>query len=812
MIERAVAPAAAGQKQAQPRSCPPLERIEPIEPERAVRRRLDVLRGRALDWSDSAPRGERLRLVTESYRQTEGLPPVLRRARAVAHFLRYRRIDITPEETLVGVQQRYVTCHRGLDQLNMPWLQWVDFPEARRGRYRQVLSQTPAAFRGDMAYWAAQPAPPLLNVDPAARRAAAAGVLSYGGGYSGHSVAGYPRVLRLGLRGIQAEARARLARVPAGLAHGPERDFLAAVLAVTEGVIDYAGRYAVLAAQQAAREPDSARRRELRRIAAICRRVPAEPARTFREAVQCVWFVQRAVEAEGGDTAVAHSLGRLDQYLYPYYRADLVAGRLTRAETDSLLTELYYKLLRVYSDQHIMVGGVTRDGRDGTNDLSYLLLAIHSRERLLIDVGARVHRETPAAFWEACAQVMRTNPGFCLFGDEPTVAALVDAGDPSSGRVIPVEDARDYAVTGCVEIVVPAVAAPRTMEFRVNAAKCVELALNRGRCALTGEQVGPDTGDPASFADFEVLWTAFARQLAHAVALAAAATNRGQARSSDLPVPFLSCTYEDPVQNARDMTAGGCRFNGAAVQLADVASAADALAAVEQLVFCEGRVSLAALLEALHRNWEAEGDEALRQRCLRRAPNYGNDDPRADVIASRMANLYADLVRGHRTHFGDPYLPMIYNVTTASVHLHGPHTGALPDGRRAGEPLPAALNPYQGRDVKGPAAAFRSVTAVDATRLPGGTSYITEIHPSYVAGREGPAKFTAMLRAFFAMGGQNLAVNVVDAATLRAAQREPDRYRHLSIRLFGYSEYFVNLDRDLQDYVIAKCERDAAHV
>jgi formate C-acetyltransferase len=292
----------------------------------------------------------------------------------------------------------------------------------------------------------------------------------------------------------------------------------------------------------------------------------------------------------------------------------------------------------------------------------------------------------------------------------------------------------------------------------------------------------------------------------YAVDLAAPATNAGQVHAARLPFPFLSCTYDDPVRNARDMVAGGCQFNGAAVQLADVASVADALAAVEQVVFRERRVSLGALLEATRRNWE--NAEPLRQLCLRRAPKFGNDDPTVDAIAARVAELFAALVRRQRTHFGDPYLPMVYNVTTASVQAHGPRTGALPDGRRAGEPLPAALNPYQGRDTRGPAAAFRSVTTIDAKAFPGGTSFITELHPSYLAGREGQAKFAAMLRAFFAMGGQNLAVNVVDAATLRAAQHDPEHYRHLSVRLFGYSEYFVNLDRELQDYVIAKCERE----
>jgi len=684
----------------------------------------------------------------------------------------------------------------------MPWLQWVDFPEARRGQFRQGMASTPESFRDDMAYWMAPPPAAAAGptVDPAARRAAAAGVLSYGGGYSGHSVAGYPRVLRLGLRGVQREARALLMTVPAG---SSEHAWLQAVLIATDGVIAHAERYAELAEAQAAAEPEASRREILRDIAAVCRRVPAHPARTFHEAVQSVWFVQRAVEAEGGDTAVAHSLGRIDQYLFPYYRADVNAGRLTPAEADALLTELYYKLLRVYSDQHLMVGGLARDGRDGTNDLSYLLLEIHGREQLLVDVGARVHRHAPDAFWDVCARVMRTNPGFCLFGDEPTIAALSETG-------IPIEDARDYAVTGCIEIVVPAVAAPRTMEFRINGAKCLELALNRGRCALTREQVGPDTGDPMQFGSVDELWEAFARQMEHAVALAAAATNVGQARSADLPVPFLSCTFDDPVANARDMVAGGCRYNGASVQLADVASVADALAAVEQLVFCERRLGMAELLDAVHHNWE--GAEALRQLCLRKAPKFGNDDPRVDRYAGRVAALFAGLVRRERTHFGDRYQPMVYNVTMASVQSLGPHTGALPDGRRAGGALPAALNPYQGRDVKGPAAAFRSVVSIDASHLPGGTSYITELHPSYVAGRDVQTKFAAMLKAFFAMGGQSLAVNVVDAETLRAAQREPERYRHLSIRLFGYSEYFVNLDRELQDYVIAKCERDARAV
>ncbi len=756
-------------------------------------------RERAQTREDTVPRGLRLRLVGESYGQSEGEPAVLRRAKALAHYLRHVPIALFPEDRLAGQPQRLVLCHRGLNEkLGLGWVRNVDFPEVHGGALGDdeglphELRPLLESWRGFRTIGQAR----AEQLSPEAKKLMRAGVFHANGLVMGHNVPGFERVFRLGLAGIRREAEEALARL------GGDRraaEFLQATIICCNAAAEFARRHAELAERLAEEADDPALRESYLEVAATCRRVPEHPARTFREALQALWFVHRLVEVEFGDaTAVANSLGRIDQYLWPYYVADISAGRLSKDEARELLEELYFKLSRLYADQHTLVGGVGRNGADATNELSHLWLEIALEHRLLVAVGARVHRNSPESFWELCAEVSARNIGFALFNDEVIIPALCEHG-------IPEEAAREYCIVGCVEHVIPRVAAPRTMEFSLNLAKCLELALHNGRCALSGEQVGPQTGDAARFCTFDELLRAYHAQVAHAVNCAVEAVHAGQKLQREfLPCPFLSATLDHCVARGRDVTEGGQPLNPAGVCIVGVANVADALAALREVVFAKKRATMAEVVSALRADFC--GYETLRA-MLRNAPKFGNDDRRADELAREVAERYLDELAGYRTLFGDRFLPLLFGVTNAAVRQWGRKTGALPDGRRAGEPLAVSANPTQSYARRGPTAAARSVCALPCARFAGGMSYIVDLQPSDFAGEEGRAKLVAFIKAYFDMGGMNIGVNVIDAQTLRAAQREPERYASLSVRIFGYSDYFVALDRDVQEYLIARAEQ-----
>jgi pyruvate-formate lyase len=772
--------------------------------------RIDAIRRRSLALADSQPRGERLRLVTESYRQTAGQPPVLRRARALAHVFARNTVRLYPEDRLAGLPQRFVYHTEALHAFDPEARhKQLDFPELNGGHFPHA-DTLPAEARACVDWWQAQPGVrsafgALLT--PEARQAIRLGLFQGSGIFAGHMAVNYRKALAVGVEGLRREARARLADRALD-ARG--RDFLAAVLIVCDAVTGWTARYAALAERLAAAEAEPGRRDEYLALAAVCRRVPARPPRTFREALQAVWFLLRAIEMEQGDVvSLGISVGRLDQHLFPYYGADLGAGRVTRQEARALLEEFYLKLHRPYADAHIMVGGLKEDGpgagvEDGTNELSYTILDIAQTHRLLIDLGARVHKGTPRAFLRQCAAVSACNIGFSVFGDEAALAAFERVG-------VARRDALRYTIVGCVETIIPGVAAPRTMEYSLNLDKCLELALNDGRCRLSGEQLGPRTGDPRAFTAFEQVMDAFRRQVSAAVDLATGAVRAAWRVSPDyVPVPFLSASWDDCIANARDLTEGGAAINASGVNDVGVSTAADSLVALKRLVFDTRAVDLATLLDALDRNWE--GAAALRRQA-RRAPKFGNADPEADAIARRVALAHYEALADKRTLYGGRFWRLIFAVNvTAALGVAG-RTAASADGRKAQDPVGISVSPSAGRDVRGPSAALDSVLSLDQTAIPGGCSYIMELDPRHVRAADGALDLegvTDLLQRFVDGEGVNLAINVLDPDELRAALALPGQYGGPAARMYGQSLYVAQMDRRLQEFLVARADRRGA--
>lgn len=771
--------------------------------------RVERLRQRAYSLGDSQPRGERLRLVTESYRQTEGQPAVLRRARALAHILAHNTIHLYPEDRIAGLPQRHVYKSQAIFQAVKPELAGRhDFPEFAGGRFADV-DDLDEEQRALLAYWHQQPsmrAAMATQLTDETKRAIQYGVFSANGFIVGHCIPGFERTLALGLEGIAAAAATRrqsLQGQPQPANPNEGATFLEAVEIASRAVTAWAGRYGALARAQGTTETDPVRRAELDQLAATCEWVPANPPRTFHEALQSIWLVHRAVDMEFGDaSALAISFGRLDQYLWPYYAADRDAGRLTPGQARELIEEFYVKCYRVYADQQIMVGGLTQDGTDGTNDLSYMFLDVAAQHRLLIDLGARVHRGTPDAFLRKCAEVTQYNLGFSIFGDNATIAALVRAG-------IPERDAHRYSIVGCVEVVIPDVAAPRTMEHQFNLAKCLELALNDGKCRLSGVQVGPQTGDPRAFTRYAHVLDAYHAQVAHFERLACEATNVGhRVQQNFTPVPFLSGTMQGCVESAKDLTAGGARLNPSGGCVPGLANVPDSLAAIKKVVFEDRRADMATLVDALDANFQ--GYDALRAALLR-APKFGNADPSVDRIAREEQLFDYDHVMRYTTEHGGPFLRLHFTGSDGVTFQWGPRTGALPDGRLARTPIAISVSPSQGMDVRGPFAAIKSVASLDHTAIPGGTSWIMELNSKHVRAANGSIdveKIAELLRYAVDQGVANYAINVLDPEPLRTAMQHPEALPSLSARLYGYSEYIVNLDPRLQDFLLSRTDRE----
>lgn len=629
------------------------------------------------------------------------------------------------------------------------------------------------------------------------------------GAVPGHLVPDYPRVLRLGWKGIQAEAQAVLDD-PGSTAR--QRDLARAVIISADAVRLLGERYAAEAERQAGVAADAARRAELREIARICLKVPWNPPDTFPEAIQALWTTHMLVMAAESYPGPGVSPGRVDQYLYPYYRADLDSGRLNRDEAREWLQCLWIKHNYPYDyqgwvgnnqginssfGQLITLGGMDADGNDASNDLTYLMLDVIEQVNLLEPKpNIRVHARTPDRLLQRMLDMLARAQGspFLINFDERSIAGLRWQG-------LPEDRLWDYTPVGCLENTLPGCDRSGTVDVNLNLAKAMELALNDGRDMATGRQIGPRSGDPRTFTCFDQLFNAFKSQLEHMVQWIIRVNNMADAgRARWEPVPYLSALVDGCLDSGLDSNAGGARFNFLTVEGVALATAADSLAAVKKLVYEERAVSIDQLLEALKANFE--GFEPLRQMCLNKAPKYGNDDPYADELAREVSRFWTEEAFRHTSPTGKRYRGgyLSWNYWIA----YAPSTAATPDGRRRGQYLSNAVCPVNGADREGPTAVIKSVGNLDLETAPNGASHTMSFSPALVRNPEHRDKLAALLRAYGKVGGTCLQINVLDPNTLREAQVHPDEYRNLLVRVTGYNAYFVTLGKEIQDEIIAR--------
>jgi pyruvate formate-lyase/glycerol dehydratase family glycyl radical enzyme len=581
-----------------------------------------------------------------------------------------------------------------------------------------------------------------------------------------------------------------------------------------DAVITFARRYAEKAKQLAQRQSDPVRRGELERIAEVCSYVPANAPRNFWEALQAYWFVHLSVITEL-NTWDSFNPGRLDQHLLPFYQKGLEDGSLTPEKAKELLECFWIKFNNqpappkvgvteeqsgTYTDFALInVGGVKpADGSDAVNEVSYLILDVVEEMRLTQPSSCiQISTKNPDRFLKRACEVIRTGFGQpSVFNTDVIIKEMLQDGKS-------ITDARTGGPSGCVTVSSFGKESC-TLTGYINWPRIFELACNDGIDPSSGRQVGPKTGEARKFTSYRQLMDAYKKQLGYFIDLKIKANNIIERLYANyMPAPFMSIVMDDCIARGLDYHNGGARYNPTYIQGVGIGTLTDSLAAVKFNVFDEQDISMDELLKALHADFE--GYENLRQKLLYHTPKYGNDDDYADGIAEEVFNVYYDLLNGRPNTKGGRYR---VNLLPTTVHIYfGSATGALPNGRKAGEPVSEGISPTQGADTKGPTAVVKSAARIDHART-GGTLLNMKFNPQVLAG-EGIDKLLHLIRSYFKLDGHHIQFNVINAEMLRKAQQNPERHRDLIVRVAGYSDYFVDVGRDLQNEIIARTEQQA---
>ena len=807
----------------------------------------------------------RAKLITESYKETEGEPIITRRAKAFAHILHNIPIIIRDNELIVGSSTIAPRGCQTFPEFSYEWLEAeLDTVATRTADPFEIAEETKAELKEADKYWKGKTTSELATsyMAPEAIKAIEHNIFTPGNYFYngvGHVTVKYWEVLEIGFEGIMEKAQKELDGCSVGDGNYARKShFLEAVILSCKAVIDYAGRYAKLAQEMAAQTSDPVRKQELFVIAENCSRVPAKGAQNFYEACQSFWFVQQLLQMESSGHSI--SPGRFDQYMYPYYKKDMEAGTITREFAQELMDCIWVKLndLNKCRDaasaegfagyslfQNLIAGGQNKEGEDVTNDLSIMCIQASMHVHLPApSLSVRVWNGSPHEFLIKAAELTRTGIGLpAYYNDEVIIPALQNRG-------LSLEDAREYNIIGCVE----PQKAGKTEGWHdaafFNMCRPLELVFSNGMDK--GEMVGIPTGDVIQMKTFDEFFDAYKKQMEYCISLLVNADNAiDVAHAERCPLPFLSCMIDDCLKEGKSVQEGGAVYNFTGPQGFGIANMADGLFAIRKLVYEDKKVSMKELKEALAWNYDkgldaqsagdmtemimkamqkagrnvdastAEGllktfmgmkpGEQKTQRfkeihdMIDEVPKFGNDIPEVDYFAREVAYTYSKPLQKYNNPRGGKFQAGLYPVS-ANVPLGG-QTGATPDGRYAHTPVADGVSPSAGKDVKGPTAAATSVSRLDHFIVSNGTLFNQKFHPSALSGREGLEKFVALIRGYFDQKGMHMQFNVVDRQTLLDAQEHPEKYKHLVVRVAGYSALFTTLSRSLQDDIIRRTEQ-----
>lgn len=809
---------------------------------------------------------DRAVLITESYLKTEGKPIITRRAEAFANILENIPIVIRDNELIVGSSTKSPRGCQVFPEFSFSWLEdEFDTIEKRDADPFYISEETKETLKNIYRYWEGKTTSELATsyMAPEAIKAIEHNIFTPGNYYYngvGHVTVCYDKILEIGYEGIIKEAKDELERCNVSdMNYASKSHFLNAVILSCNAVINYAKRYAVLAKELAQKCNDQKRKKELEKIAKNCDRVPKKGARNFYEACQSFWFVQMLLQIESSGHSI--SPGRFDQYMYPYYEADIKSGAINKEEAQELIDCIWVKLneLNKVRDagsaegfagyglfQNLIAGGQDGEGLDVTNDLSYM--CIEASLHIMLpqpSLSVRVWNKTPQDFLIKAATLTRTGIGLpAYYNDEVIIPSLVNRG-------LTLKDAREYNIIGCVE----PQKAGKTEGWHdaafFNMCRPLELVFENGMD--NGELVGVPTGDISQMKTFDEFYDAYKKQMNYCIELLVNADNSiDMAHRDRCPLPYLSCMIEDCIKKGKSVQEGGAVYNFTGPQGFGIANMADSLYAIKVLVFDKHLLTLEEYREALRNNYGKDVSinkiehitkdivrELLNKKIkvneeqiskiativehsigipqdkknkydklleeIDKIPKFGNDIPEVDSFARDVAYTYTKPLEKYKNPRGGQYQAGLYPVS-ANVPLGG-QTGATPDGRLAHKPIADGVSPSAGKDVKGPTAAANSVSKLDHSIASNGTLFNQKFHPSALSGRAGLENFVSFIRGYFDQKGSHIQFNVVSKETLLDAQKNPEEYKTLVVRVAGYSALFTSLSRSLQDDIINRTEQ-----
>ncbi len=761
---------------------------------------------------------ERARLVTEAYQEYSGKVsvPVLR-ALAFANIMEKKQIHIGEGELIVGERGGVPQATPTYPELCCHTLQDFELIDAREKIAFRVTDDVREVQASEIIpYWQGRSMRDFIfnEMTEAWQDCYAAGIFTefMEQRAPGHTVADN-KIYHFGMRDFQAKIRDQISQLNYG--KDPKaydkREQLRAMDICAAALIRFGERHAEKAEAIAAQTDDCERKQELLRVAEVCRRVPAEAPRNFWEALQMYWFVHLGVITEL-NTWDSFNPGRLDQHLRSFYEAGLAEGTLTREKAKELLQCFWIKFNNqpappkvgvtlaesgTYTDfANINVGGLQPDGSDGVNEVSFLLLEVIDEMRLLQpSSNIQLSKKNPDRFLRRACEIVRKGWGQpSMFNADAVVQELLRQGKS-------LVDARCGGTSGCVETGAFGKEAYILTGY-LNLVKILEITLHNGYDPHTKKQLGPKTGDPELFVTFADLLAAFRKQVEHFVEIKVQGSNViDRLYATRMPAPFLSIIVDDCIAKGQDYNAGGARYNTNYIQGVGIGTLTDSFSAIKEHIFTTGKLTMAELMQVLAANFT--GYEQQQRLLSQKTPRYGNDLDEADAIMRELFQMYYDIVNGRPTVKGGVYR---INMLPTTCHVYfGSVTGATPDGRLAEQPFSEGISPVQGADHFGPTAVVKSASKMDHL-LTGGTLLNLKFTPSLLANDEGLKSLMQLVRTYFRLDGHHVQFNVVNVETLRAAQREPEKYRDLIVRVAGYSDYFSNLSRPLQDEIIARTE------
>ena len=607
-----------------------------------------------------------------------------------------------------------------------------------------------------------------------------------GPGYQGHILVDFEKVLRIGISGLEREIKENIK----DCSDAGKEAFYKALLICCDCIKNICVNYSDKALELHNKTSSKARTAELAEIANICRSISeGAPPKTLREALQLFWFI---FLFDGNDNP-----GRFDQYMYPFYKNDIETGRISKDMVRKLIEDLWHKMEQVVA-WSLVLGGQNQNGDDASNDLTYLCLDVTADLKLINPaVSVRVHSKTPNELWLASMKSIAQGGGMpAIVNDDAIIPALVRSG-------IAEADAYDYGLGGCIEYQIAGKCNFGGEDGHLNLAKCLELALNNGVCNMTGKMIGIATGNPLAFKNYHEVFNAYKRQVEWAVEKIVGGCNIGQEiKSKQGTKIYRSLLIDDCIKNGLDCEGGGARYGNGQILTNGAVVVSDSLAVIKYLVFEQNYVSMSDLISALKSNWQ--GFEILRLYILNHSPHFGNDDDRVDNIAYQVCSHIWGILEDKKTYRGGHYTGLV--VYYDRQQFFGRKTGATPDGRLKGEVLEDSLGPWPGRDTNGPTAMLKSIVKMPLLLASGGATLNLKLSPNCLNGSEQIEKSASLIKTYFKLGGQHVQVTVVNAEDLKAAFKEPEKWRHIIVRVGGYSAYFTDLSKELQESIILRNE------